>query len=582
MRAPDPGSVLRVSKAAAIQIGLVRGRFFRDSAPACINLLQDLPGGCRASCGYCGLSRDRDRKEGDTFIRVKWPTADEVTIAGHIEASHDRIERICIATVIHPEAKTDLLRRLDWLSKYDIPLSALVSSVQVDHDSAREMRERGARILGIGMDAASARVMARTRGGALGGWDMHWRAIETAVDVFGGGNVNIHIVVGLGETDAELVETAVRLYDIGAGCFLFSFCPEAGTSMAGNPPDMVIYHAAEVKQMTAQGLVQPMDDCYTAIGIGKDQFNKVLIDQITVDGKTMTVPFDNHGWLNWVNEKVISDAGLDPKALPKNGTEFIPWAQKITKDKNGKHPTESGFDKDNVAVWAIYWTWLRYTVPASLWQFGGAVISDDGKTALLGSPQSIAAIQYWHDLMYKYYVCPPGLPGLAYGGEMYQANGIALWWEGTWTGGYMRDRPEVAAVTRPDFINSLAPDGKQAMKFDSHVFSIPVGVPEENKAKLYPMIKYLLENGAYWATSGQVPALKSVQASAEVQKIKSVAKAAEQFNAIGRTDMVHKAFVEIQTAYETAVSAAVASADTDVAKALKDGNAVIQAILDRP
>ncbi|MBN1890411.1 MAG: extracellular solute-binding protein [Thermoflexales bacterium] len=352
--------------------------------------------------------------------------------------------------------------------------------------------------------------------------------------------------------------------------------------MAGNPPDMVIYHAAEVKQMASQGLVQPMDDFYTAIGHGKDEFNEVLIDQITVDGKTMTVPFDNHGWLNWVNEKVISDAGLDPNALPKNGVEFIPWAQKITKDKNGKHPTDAGFDKDNVVVWAIYWTWLRYTVPATLWQFGGAVISDDGKTALLGSPQSIAAIQYWHDLMYKYYVCPPGLPGLAYGGEMYQANGIALWWEGTWTGGYMRDRPEVAAVTRPDFINSLAPDGKQAMKFDSHVFSIPVGVPEENKAKLYPMIKYLLENGAYWATSGQVPALKSVQASPEVQKIESVAKAAEQFNAIGRTDMVHKAFVEIQTAYETAVSAAVASADTDVAKALKDGNAVIQAILDRP
>ncbi len=51
------------------------------------------------------------------------------------------------------------------------------------------------------------------------------------------------------------------------------------------------------------------------------------------------------------------------------------------------------------------------------------------------------------------------------------------------------------------------------------------------------MMKFLVENGAYWATSGQVPALKSVQALPEVQAIPSVAKAAEQFNAIGRTDL---------------------------------------------
>lgn len=351
---------------------------------------------------------------------------------------------------------------------------------------------------------------------------------------------------------------------------------------AGTPPDLVIFHAAEVNQMASQGLMQPMDDFYASSGLGKDQFNDVLINAITVDGKTMAVPFDNHGWLNWVNTKIIKDAGLDPANLPKNGTDFIPWAQKITTDKNGKHPNEDGFDPNNVTVWAIYWTWPRFTVPSTLWQFGGGVISDDGKTATLNSPQSVAAIQYWHDLMYKYHVAPPGLPGLPYGGEMYQNNGIAIWWEGTWTGGYMRDRPEVAALTQPSFLNSLAPDGKQAVKFDSHIFSIPTGANEATKAQSYAMIKYLLENGAYWATSGQVPALKSVQASPDVQKIPSVAKAAEEFNAIGRTDFAHKSFIEIQTAYETAVSAALASADADVKKALDDGNTVIQAILDRP
>jgi multiple sugar transport system substrate-binding protein len=351
---------------------------------------------------------------------------------------------------------------------------------------------------------------------------------------------------------------------------------------AGSPPDMVIFHAAEVTQMASEGLMQPMDEFYTTSGLGKDQFNEALINGITVDGETMAVPFDNHGWLNWVNTKVIEDAGLDPAAIPANGADFIPWAQQITTDVNGKHPNEEGFDKDNVAVWATWWTWPRFTVPTTLWQFGGAVVSDDLETATLNSPESIAAIQYIQDLMCEYHVMNPYQPGTPYGGEPYQNNQIALWWEGTWTGGYMRDRPDVAAVTTPLFVNSYAPDGNQAVKFDSHIFSVPTGVDEQGRTQAFDMIQFLLENGAFWATSGQVPALKSVQALPEVQGIPSVAKAAEQFNKFGRTDFAHKSFIEIQTAYETAVSAALSDPNADVAQVLKDGNAVIQGILDRP
>ena len=226
---------------------------------------------------------------------------------------------------------------------------------------------------------------------------------------------------------------------------------------------------------------------------------------------------------------------------------------------------------DNVAVYATYWTWPRFTVPTVLWQFGGGVVSDDLTTATLDSEESIAAVQYIHDLMYKYHVMNRYQPGTPYGGEPYENNGIALWWEGTWTGGFMRDRPEVAAVTQPMFINSYAPDGNQAVKFDSHIFSIPTGADDEGREQSYAMIKYLLENGAYWATSGQVPALKSVQALPEVQEIESVAVAADEFNQIGRTDTAHPAFIEIQTAWETAIGNALATEDADIEKALSDG-----------
>ena len=145
----------------------------------------------------------------------------------------------------------------------------------------------------------------------------------------------------------------------------------------------------------------------------------------------------------------------DPENLPKNGAEFIQLAQKITTDVNGKHPNEEGFDQNNVDVWAIDWTWPRFTMPTPLWQFGGGVVSPDNKTATLDSPESVAAIQFIQDLMCKYYVMNPYQPGTLYGGEPYKNNQLALWWEGTWTGGFMRDSPDVAAVTMPTFINSL-------------------------------------------------------------------------------------------------------------------------------
>jgi ABC-type glycerol-3-phosphate transport system substrate-binding protein len=352
---------------------------------------------------------------------------------------------------------------------------------------------------------------------------------------------------------------------------------------AGTPPDMVIFHAAEVNQMASQGLMMPMDDVIFNDGtLNKADFNPSVIENISFDGQTMAVPFDNHGWLLWYNTELVEKAGLDPDNLPKNGTEFIEWAQQLTTDVNGKHPNEEGFDKDNVDVWAIDYTWPRYTVPTTIWQFGGDITSEDGKQCLLDSPESVAAIQFWHDLMYKHFVSPPAVPGKMWAGDLYKNNRLVFMWEGTWTGGFMKDNPDVAAKTKTAFINSLAPDGTQAVKLDSHIMSIPTGVDEDGVAKAKALMTYLANNGAFWATSGQVPAKLEVQQEAEVQAIQSVADAATEFNEIGRTSLAHKAFIEIQTAYETAVGNALAGADVDVAAELAKGCDVIQPILDRP
>ena len=206
------------------------------------------------------------------------------------------------------------------------------------------------------------------------------------------------------------------------------------------------------------------------------------------------------------------------------------------------------------------YTWPRYTIPSTLWQFGGGVINEDVTKATLDSPESVAAVQYWHDLMYKYYVAPRA-DSRQHGRRRSVRNDmLAAMWEGTWTAGHDVGQPGFGR-SHQDRIRQLAgPRWQQAVKMDAHIMSVPTGVDDAGIAKAKTLMTYLANNGAFWATSGQVPAKIAVQSEAEVQAIPSVAMAAEQFNEIGRTDFSHPAFIEIQTAWETAVGNALASA----------------------
>jgi maltose-binding protein MalE len=181
-------------------------------------------------------------------------------------------------------------------------------------------------------------------------------------------------------------------------------------------------------------------------------------------------------------------------------------------------------------------------------------------------------------------VVPPAIPGQVWVGDLFKVNRAVFMWEGTWTQGMMIDNPDVAAITQTYPLNSLAPDGKQAVKFDAHIMSVPTGVDDKGREMAIKLMVWLSKNGAAWSKSGQVPANPAVLSDPEVQSHPSVVTAAKQFNEIGRTDSVASSpkFLEIQTAWETAVGNALASADTDVAAELKKGNEQIQAILDRP
>ena len=270
MRKESPAYV-RTSLAAAITLRMAPGRFYRDIHCGCINLLLHYDGGCLANCAYCGLARTRQAEEdGDTFIRVDWPVVSTEEVVARMDRYQDRVRRVCVSTVQHPNAYSDLLTVTGQvLEGVDRPVSALITATLMDRARLAELKRMGVDMIGLGLDAASRGVFLRTRGRGVKGphlWRKHWEVIEEAREVFGPWKANCHLIVGIGETDREMVEVLCELKRREVFAYFFSFYPEAGSLMERRRrPPIVRYRRLQlVKHLIERAGLEPERVIYDA------------------------------------------------------------------------------------------------------------------------------------------------------------------------------------------------------------------------------------------------------------------------------------------------------------------------------
>jgi biotin synthase len=163
---------------------------------------------------------------------VEWPAVPTDEVLARLRRYREEVRRVCLSMVTHRQAYADtlvLVRRLATEAGGP-PLSVLVAPPVVNEARLQELQAAGVERMGIGLDAASERLFQRRRPGLS--WLHYWQTIEAAREVFGPDRVNCHLVVGLGETDAELIETCFRLRAMQVSPYLFSFYPEPGSPMA--------------------------------------------------------------------------------------------------------------------------------------------------------------------------------------------------------------------------------------------------------------------------------------------------------------------------------------------------------------
>ncbi len=233
---------VRTSLAAAMTMGKLRGKFYRNVKLYCINLLLTYDEGCHAKCAYCGLSGSRKTETewtDNSFIRVDWPVIGLQQVKEALtNGTCPHVERVCVSMITRGEARNDCIEVVSQLREIIPRISVLMTPTIVNTGWLEDVKAAGADMIGIAIDAATPEIFQEYRGVGVKGphrWQKYWKTVEQAIEIFGTDNVGIHFIVGLGETEREMVSVIQKAQDIGAKTHLFSFFPENGSDMEDHP-----------------------------------------------------------------------------------------------------------------------------------------------------------------------------------------------------------------------------------------------------------------------------------------------------------------------------------------------------------
>ncbi len=264
---------VQTSFAGAICLGLEPGSFARGAECTCLNLLLTYQDGCRAACSYCGLARSRDKEQAGTFIRVKWPTFSLEDILNRMQTRRHPFRRICVSMITHNQAAADICTVIrECREKTKLPVSGLICPTTMRGKTDLEaIKAAGADRIGIAVDAATRGLFEIHRGPGVHGphnWELFWETLGNAVEVFGRYQVGVHLIVGLGETEAEMVQTISRADRLGALTHLFSLFPEGGTLIGKNSqPSLGKYRRIQLaRYLINEGVISQQSIQFTSEG----------------------------------------------------------------------------------------------------------------------------------------------------------------------------------------------------------------------------------------------------------------------------------------------------------------------------
>ena len=254
--------IIRASVGSAVVIGLLNEKL--DAAPTTAYLMTYRKGKCTANCSFCPQARG-SHSRADMLSRVSWPVFATKNVLDEIEKAFEngKIKRVCFQALNYPKVFTHLLALVKAIrQKGNVPIS--ISCQPLSSENIRHLAEAGAERIGIPLDVATEKLFDRIKGPAAKGpycWEKQFKLLSEAVHIFGKGKVSTHLIVGLGETERQMVEIIQRCVDMGVLPALFAFTPIAGTALERVPqPPIQKYRRIQIaRHLIVHGIARCED-----------------------------------------------------------------------------------------------------------------------------------------------------------------------------------------------------------------------------------------------------------------------------------------------------------------------------------
>lgn len=152
---------------------------------------------------------------------------------------------------------------------------------------------------------------------------------------------------------------------------------------SGNPPDVVYLNRADLSTYATRGAIQPLGQCLDTAGVDMGQFREAAVNEVTVDGEIFGVPEFYNSIVVIVNEAALEEAGLTAEDVDTSDWEALRELNEQLTQVDGSNVTRIGFDPKLPEFLPL---WVRAN--------GGRLLSEDGRTAMLDSPEVVEALEY--------------------------------------------------------------------------------------------------------------------------------------------------------------------------------------------
>lgn len=212
-------------------------------------------------------------------------------------------------------------------------------------------------------------------------------------------------------------------------------------------PDVFWMNGPNAKIYGPSGVLAPIDDVIAAGDIDLANYPEPLVSLYTIDGAQYGVPKDFDTIGVWYNKDLLAKAGVAEPTNDWTWADFQAAAKQVSDTLGGEGVYGSVAELATGGQQGYYNT---------IFQAGGEVISPDGKTSGYDSPEAIAGIQFWADLIAN--GSAPTMQQISdtTPNQWFTSGKAAFYWAGSWM------VSEIAASPVADAVGTVAmPTGER-------------------------------------------------------------------------------------------------------------------------